>query len=138
MTLYKKYRELIIYFIFGCLTTLVNWVVYGVFVKFCPDYISNVIAWVVAVAFAYVTNKIWVFNSRSWEPRFVLRESGAFVSSRIVSGMFEWFGLPFLVYGLKFNYPLFGIKSFAAKIVVSAFVMVLNYILSKIIVFRKE
>ena len=67
LNLYKKYKEIINYLIFGVLTTLISIVTYAIFTKvFHIDYlISNVLSWIIAVLFAYITNKIYVFESKS-------------------------------------------------------------------------
>ena len=134
----QKYRELIVYFITGCLTTLVNWAAYALFVRIFGwnVAVSNALAWVVAVIFAYVTNKLWVFRSFNWEIRFVLREALLFVSARILTGIFEIVSVPLLV-NLGLDQPLLGVKGMWAKVLVSVVVMVLNYVFSKLIVFRK-
>ena len=87
----KKYEEVISYLFFGGLTTVVNYAVY------LPCYnllgisgaVSNLIAWVVAVAFAYLTNKPFVFKSHDWSAKTVIPELGKFVGSRIASGLLE-------------------------------------------------
>ena len=68
--LIQKYKELVMYFIFGVATTLVNWVAYSLLVRtdVISMTVSNAIAWFVAVVFAFVTNKIFVFESRTWKP----------------------------------------------------------------------
>ncbi len=139
LELMKKYRELIVYFITGVMTTLVNWVAYALCVETFgwSVAVSNTIAWIVAVIFAYITNKLWVFRSFNWEIRFVLREAFLFVSARILTGIFEIVAVPLLV-SLGLNQPFFGVKGMWAKIVVSAIVMVLNYVFSKLIVFRGD
>jgi len=144
--LYRRYRELIVYFIVGVLTTLVNWISYAALAAVLPAEpeffgapfnvtVANALAWVIAVAFAYVTNKIFVFQSRSWEPAFVLREVFLFVSARILTGLLEIVAVPLLV-SLGVNQPLLGVDGMWAKVLVSAIVMVLNYVFSKLIVFR--
>ena len=87
----KKYRELIMYGIFGVLTTIVNFASYAAFTKLLSvNYIvSTVLAWVLAVAFAYVTNKIFVFNSRNYSFKYVVREIAAFFLCRALSGGFD-------------------------------------------------
>jgi len=126
------------YLFFGGATTFVNWFVYGVAVRFAGLSITtgNLIAWIAAVIFAFVTNKIWVFESRSWQPTLVLREGGAFLGARIISGIAEIAGVPFL-YRLGLDYPLLGIDGFAAKVSVSVIVIIANYIFSKLFIFRK-
>ena len=84
----EKYRDILSYLFFGVLTTVVNYLVY------LPCYnllsirasVSNVIAWVVAVAFAYLTNKPWVFKSHDWSRQTVIPELTKFVGCRIGSG----------------------------------------------------
>lgn len=137
--LYQKYRELIVYFITGVLTTLVNWAVYALCVEAFgwSVAVSNAIAWVAGVLFAYVTNKLWVFRSFNWEIRFVLKEAFLFVSARVLTGVFEIVAVPLLV-SLGLSQPFFGVKGMWAKILVSVVVMILNYVFSKLIVFRKS
>lgn len=135
--LYTKYRELIVYFITGVLTTLVNWASYAVLVRMAGWSVaaSNAAAWIIAVIFAYVTNKLWVFRSYSWKIGFVLCEAALFIGARILTGIFEIVSVPFLV-NIGLSQPLFGVKGMWAKILVSVAVMVLNYVFSKLIVFR--
>lgn len=137
--LYNKYCEFIAYFITGVLTTFVNWVFYALCVKgFDWDVaVSNAIAWVIAVIFAYITNKLWVFRSYNWKPLFILKECLLFVSARILTGIFEIVCVPFLV-NIGLNQTLFGVKGMWAKILTSIVVMILNYVFSKLIVFRKS
>jgi len=133
----KKQQEIISYLFFGGLTTLVNFAVYIFFVHLIGFSIavSNVIAWVAAVLFAFVTNKLWVFQSRSWMAKQVLREAGAFLGARIATGLLDIVGVPLLFYtGLR--YPLFGIEGFAAKLTIMLIVIALNYVFSKVFVFR--
>ena len=135
----RKYRELIIYFIVGCLTTAVNWLVYAVLVEglHLGVALSNGIAWTAAVLFAYLANKIWVFRSYDWSPVFVFREAGLFVSARIATGVFEVAAVPLLV-RLGLDQKFMGVRGMWAKILVSAVVLVLNYVFSKLIVFRRR
>lgn len=167
-----KYRELILYIIFGVVTTVVNWIVYALMVRllkvdlssFTADgvirmllqktikfsefvatngkqlwalFIANLIAWVAGVAVAFVTNKIWVFESHIKSFHGVMKELGLFVGSRLVTGIIEWFGLP-LVIMLGMNQTLFGVQGFFAKVLISVIVVILNYIFSKLIVFKNK
>jgi len=135
----KLSRELVSYLFFGGATTFVNWCVYGLAVRYMGLSVTagNAIAWIVAVVFAFITNKIWVFKSRSWQPLLVLREGGAFLGARIVTGLVEIAGVP-LLYRIGLNYPLLGIEGFAAKVSVSVIVIILNYVFSKLVIFRRE
>lgn len=158
--LFQKYKEIIMYVIFGVLTTLVNWVVYWllepvltaamhgervIFSVFGRDitmsllaiFLANFIAWVAGVAFAFVTNKIWVFESKSWRPAVALKEFWLFVLARLITGVLEWFGVPLLV-AAGLNRPFFGREGFFAKIIVSVVVVILNYVFSKLIIFKNN
>ncbi len=139
MKLLKKYREQIMYIIFGVATTVVNWIVYVTMQKVfhAEMTLSNAVAWVISVLFAYVTNKLYVFESKSWKPMLVLREATAFVGARLLTGLFDTF-FPTLLYKIGLNQTVFGIEGFVAKAVASIAVIVLNYVFSKLIVFRNK
>ena len=155
-----KYKEIIMYIIFGVLTTLVNWVVYTVLIKIFGSaveneeilftlfgrniskeifyiFIANFVAWVAGVVFAFVTNKIWVFESKSWRFGLVMKELWLFVLARLITGVMEWFGVP-LLWAIGLDQDLFGIDGFLAKIIVSVIVVILNYVFSKLIIFRNK
>ena len=129
--LYEKYRSTVIYLIFGVLTTVVNYAVY------LPLYnllgwsaaVCNAVAWVAAVAFAYVTNKLFVFESKSWKTG-VLSEFLRFVGSRVASGAVETVSLLLTVDFLGWNGNVM-------KLLLAVFVIVFNYVLSKFFVFKK-
>ena len=131
--LIKKHYDILAYLFFGVLTTLVNYLVY------LPCYnllrlsaaLSNVIAWVIAVAFAYVTNKPFVFRSHDWSAKTVVPELGKFVGSRIASGGLETLIIFVTVDCLAWNGNVM-------KLVTSVLVVVINYFASKLIVFRKR
>lgn len=134
------HREMITYLIFGALTTVVNYVVYWLCTKILtPDIflrdknylVSNAICWIAAVAFAYVTNKLFVFESRSWKPSVVGREVVAFVGARLLSLVFDM-GIMFVCVSL------IGMNEFIAKLIAQIVVVSLNYIFSKLFIFRKK
>ena len=127
------------YLIFGVSTTLINWIVYTLLVSAANMSVtlSNGIAWVAAVSFAYVTNKLYVFESKSWKASVVAKEAVSFFGARVASGVFEIF-LPALLIKIGLDQNFFGIEGFAAKLVVSVLVIVLNYIFSKLFVFKKR
>jgi len=137
--LLKKYKAIIMYLISGVGTTVVNWVVYALLMKI--DGIgmtsANIGAWIAAVLFAFVTNKWLVFESKSLEKQTVLKELSMFVSSRVLTGVIEIVGLPLLVY-VGLNQSLFGVEGFVAKVFISIVVIILNYVLSRILVFNKK
>ena len=144
--MFVKHKEIIMYLIFGVLTTVVSWGSYAIFEKVFKEAIvdvnvlvavSNVLSWVTAVLFAYITNKLFVFESKSFKPTVLFKEIGLFVGSRLLSGAVEWVGVPLLVW-LGLNQTIFGIEGMLSKVLVSVIVVILNYILSKLIVFKKE
>lgn len=144
--LIKKYKEIILYIFFGVLTTIVNFVIYFIMNALLGEdmyLVSNVIAWIGAVAFAYVTNKIWVFESKSRESKTLLREIGEFVSARLLSLGIEEAGLYIFVDLLKFSAYSFSFLRLTitgdviAKIIMQIIVVTLNYIFSKFIIFKK-
>ena len=127
-----KYRDIIVYLVFGVLTTVVNYIIY------LPCYnglglsgsISNAIAWVGAVAFAYLTNKPFVFQSYDWSAKTVLPELTKFVGCRVGSGVLETAIIFLTVDWLGWNGNVM-------KLLTSVLVVVLNYIGSKLLVFKK-
>lgn len=133
----KKHKEIILYVIFGGLTTVVNWVTYSLFVSFCSITVSNVFAWIFAVVFAYITNKIFVFEQKSWKPSIAFFEFTKFVSSRVLTGVIEIVGVDILVY-LGLNQTVLGVRGMVAKVTVSIVVVIMNYVFSKLIVFNKK
>ena len=128
-----QYWEVLSYLIFGVLTTIVNYLVY------LPVYnllglsaaLSNAIAWVIAVAFAYLTNKPFVFKSHDWSAKTVIPELTKFVGCRVASGAAETLILLVTVDLLHWNGNIW-------KIVTSVLVVVMNYIASKLVVFKKK
>ncbi len=134
---YEKYKEIILYFVYGAFTSLVNVLLYALFVSTLGITASNAIAWFGAVVFAFVTNKLFVFNHRSWEWKSTLKEAGTFLGARIFSGILE-IVLPTVLFYVGLDQALFGIEGFLAKIIVTVIVVILNYILSKRIVFRQK
>jgi putative flippase GtrA len=131
--LIRRHYDVLSYLFFGVLTTVVNYLVY------LPCYnllhisasISNVIAWVAAVAFAFVTNKPFVFQSHDWSASVVLPELTKFVGCRVGSGVLETAILFVTVDCLQWNGNVI-------KLIVSVLVVILNYFGSKLLVFRKE
>ena len=132
-TLMVRYRDVIVYLVFGVLTTAVNYLVY------LPCYnvlgfsgsASNAIAWVGAVAFAYVTNKPFVFRSHDWSAKTVIPELTKFVGCRLGSG-----GLETLI--ILVTVDLLGWNGNVMKLLTSVIVIVVNYVASKLLVFRKK
>ena len=141
---FLKYKEIIMYLIMGGLTTLVSWGTYSLFAWILPianqDLLvltANALSWLLAMTFAYVTNKIWVFESKSWERHFLLKDFGLFVSARLLTGIFEVVAVPGLVW-LGCDQSILGVPGMRSKIIVSIIVVLLNYVFSKLIIFRKQ
>ena len=133
--LYQKYKEIINYLIFGVLTTVVSLVTYYicVFTVLDPDNAiqlqsANVISWIISVAFAYITNRKFVFESNEENK---IKEATKFVTSRIATLLMDMVIMCVGVTTLKFNDKIM-------KLVSQVVVIVMNYILSKLIVFKKK
>lgn len=131
--LLKRYWDIISYLIFGVLTTVVNYIVY------LPLYnlvglsaaVSNAIAWAASVAFAYLTNKPFVFKSHDWSINTVVPELVKFVGCRVGSGLAETLIIFVAVDLLNFNGNII-------KLITSFIVVILNYVASKFLVFRQK
>lgn len=128
-----KYMDVLTYLIFGVLTTVVNYLIYIPVYNFCgfSAALSNAIAWVGAVAFAYLTNKPFVFKSHDWSAKTVIPELTKFVSCRLASGVTETMILLVTVDILHWNGNLW-------KLITSVLVVILNYFASKFLVFRHK
>ena len=88
----KNKKEILMYIVFGVLTTLVGWGTYILFEKALKSvFWANLLSWICAVAFAYVTNKLWVFESKSWNAKILLKEVSTFLASRGITGVLESF-----------------------------------------------
>ena len=127
--------EFITYIIAGVLTTLLNYAVYFlVRLAFPGDFgtvIANAVAWTAAVLFAFVVNKIFVFDSPSWDRKTLLREFFPFIAARLLSLGFDMLFVYVTVELLHWNEPLM-------KILSNVFVLLMNYIASKFIIFKKK
>ncbi len=130
--LLQKYGDVLSYLFFGALTTLVNYLIY------LPCYnwlhwsagFSNAVAWVGAVAFAFLTNKPFVFKSHDWSWKVLWTELTKFLGCRIGSGVLETAIIFLTVDVLAWNGNVL-------KIITSVMVVILNYFGSKLLVFRK-
>lgn len=125
-------REVISYLIFGVLTTLVNWIVYGAMVKSGVDYrIATAAAWVISVLFAFIVNKIFVFRSYDLHPAFIVKEGISFTACRAASGVMEMVLMVIMVSWLNMG-------EYISKVLVSVVVVIVNYVFSKLFIFRKS
>ena len=128
----KNIKEIVAYLVFGVLTTLVNIVVYWVAahplgIKTVP---SSVIAWIAAVLFAYVTNRIWVFHSETTGRSGIIKEMFYFFSARLATGVIDWVFMYVTVDLLSFN-------DVYMKVIANVIVVILNYVASKLLIFKK-
>ena len=131
--LYNKYEEVIKYLFFGGLTTLVSIVSYSLFTRlFSINYlISNILSWILSIIFAFFTNKIYVFKSKTKDKNEVVDEMIDFIFFRLLSLCIESIILYTFVSILEFNDLI--IKIFAQIVVI-----ILNYVFSKLFVFKKD
>lgn len=129
----KKHWDALIYLVFGVLTTVVNYLVYLPCYNLLhwPAAASNAVAWVTAVAFAFLTNKPLVFHSHDWSKETVLPELARFVACRLASGAMETFVLLVTV-------DFLGWSGNVMKLIVSVLVVIVNYVGSKLLVFKNN
>lgn len=125
-------RETISYLIFGVLTTIINIACYRLCTTIHMVYwLANAAAWVVAVIFAFITNKLYVFESKSMAPAVVIKEAIAFVTARLFSGACD---MAFMIFAVE----LVGMNDFLAKLISNVFVVIINYVFSKLFIFNKK
>ncbi len=130
--LYQKHREIILYVIFGGLTTVINYAIFVILLLFNVDIITtNIVSWIGAVLFAYLTNRSMVFNSQAKDKKAVLKEVLAFYGARVFSFIIETILLYVFV-------KLLFINEYISKLILQVVVIVLNYIFSKFFVFKKK
>lgn len=125
-------KETISYLIFGVLTTAVDYIALALlYYKFnLNEIISNTIAWAFAVLFAYITNKLFVFNSKSFALSQLLKEFPSFVLARVFSLV--------ITNVFLFFTTLMGMHLLLSKAIISVAVIILNYIFSKLFIFNKK
>ena len=162
----KNLKEIVLYLIFGVATTLVNWIVYLlfnnlIFNRFFSENTAmtaaNAVAWFLAVLFAFVTNNLRVFKSKEKTARILIPELLSFYASRGLTGPLELFvptllvnaGITFTLLGdggifpnalrdSGFIYTTLSDRGLVPKMIVAVVVIILNYVFSKLIVFRKK
>ena len=130
--LLKKYKGLLLYLFFGVCTTGVNIVSYWVCSRFMNmnTVLSTVIAWLLAVLFAYVTNRIWVFESNATGFKRIMIELMSFITCRVATGIMD-IGIMYLCV------DMLGMNDVLIKALSNIIVIILNYIASKLFIFRK-
>ena len=135
---FNRYRGVVLYIFFGGITTLINIVSYYVFVKYIfadmgslANSLSNAVAWLFSVLFAFFTNKVWVFESKSWQKSVVLKEIISFFSFRFATGILDMGIMILGVDILKYN-------ELIMKVLSNVLVLVSNYVGSKLFIFKKK
>ena len=130
---YKKNKEILLYLFFGWLTFLVSISSYGLFnIRIGWNALTaNIASWILAVAFAYVTNRTWVFESSTDRGSNLIKEITGFVGGRIATLVIEELILFIFITEFEMN-------SVLVKIVAQVVVIALNYVISKMIVFKPE
>lgn len=131
--LIKKNEELIRYLIIGVLTTVINYIAFVIFANVIKIdmHISNIIAWLISVIFAYFTNKLFVFESKSFKPLVLLKEVVTFGAARVFSLLLEEIILYVFV-------DLLNMNKLIIKLIANIIVIIINYILSKFLIFKKS
>ena len=136
---YRKHKEGMRYLIFGALSTLVNILTYAIFAKLILNGVANdslrvniseIVAFIVALVFAYITNKIYVFNSKTDGIKELLKEIGSFTGCRIFTEVISILMMNMAVW--------FSINDVIMKIVSNIVVIILNFVFSKLIIFKKK
>lgn len=142
---YKKHKEVLLYLFFGGLTTVVgviffmipskaldlkNIKVFGITIDTTTQ-VANIISWIIAVTFAYITNRIWVFTDKAHDKAGMIKECLSFYGGRLFTLVVENLLLNLCTVTI-------GLSDLIAKILVSIVTIILNYVISKLIVFRKK
>ena len=127
----EKYKSVLMYLFFGVFTTGINIASYWLLYTFLslPNVVSTILSWVISVLFAYITNKLWVFKSRSFDKQVLSHEIPTFFGARLISGLIDLAIMYVFVDILLF--PAMGIK-FISNI----FVVIFNYVASKVVIFK--
>lgn len=145
--LFLKYKEIISYVFFGVLATIVNLVSFKLFELILGErlyLVTNVVSWLITVIFAYFTNKLWVFESKSWKANVVIKELIGFFGARIFSLVVEEAGLWLMIdicHMGNISWDILSINingNMIAKIIMQVVVVILNYVFSKLIIFKKK
>lgn len=131
--LWLRYKDIFAYLFFGGLTTAINFIVFGIFNYYMPTlyWFSNVIAWLLSVLFAYVTNKTWVFNSTTNTKKKLLREILSFFGFRLLSlGIDEFI----MIIGISW----LGVNALIVKLIDQFIIVLLNWFFSKLFIFNNN
>lgn len=150
--LFIKYKEIITYIFFGVVTTVLNWGLYALFTNVLKTsvFFSNAASWVIVIIVAFVTNKLFVFESKSPKPKVLLKEASSFLASRAVTGVVEIVGVPLLastgfdnlfyavIEKMNLSATILFTPGIYSKIALAVIVVILNYVFSKLFVFKNK
>ena len=139
--LFLKYREMIAYLFFGAVTMAINIAVYGIMTYLgCSTGVANAMAWLLSMLAAYFCNRLWVFRSSSKGSEAV-KEFTSFVACRLGTGIMDEV---LMILGVDFFGPMFvepahmGLWGLIMKVFVNILVIILNYVFSKLLIFKKN
>ena len=129
---YKKYKEVLLYLFFGFSTFVITVITFGLFDIYMGinELVANVLSWIIAVTFAFLTNRVWVFNSPTKGVKEYTRQMASFYAGRLLTLAIEEGTILIFVTWLAFD-------SMPVKIIAQIVVIVLNYIISKLVIFKK-
>lgn len=132
--IYKKYKEIINYLIFGFLTTVINFVSYYICARIflIDEVISSIIAWFISVLFAYITNKLLVFDQHTDNIKSLIKEMVSFFLARIASGIL------FDVGTFAVMVKVLHINDIISKFITQVMTIITNYLLSKLVIFKTK
>lgn len=132
LDLLKKYKPVLLYLVFGVLSTLVNIGIYALCYRLfgLTNVISTIIAWVLTVLFVFATNKNLVFGSKSMEKQVLVYELVTFYGCRTATGLLD-------VAMMYIFVDILSLNALAMKVIANVVVVILNFIASKLIIFRK-
>lgn len=128
----KKSKEIVSYIFFGALTVFINIIGYWIFYEYLNFtlLLSNTLAWIVAIIFAFITNKLFVFNSKTATKVQFFKEISSFFIFRLLSYLIDMSMMLFMVTSLRIN-------DMISKIIVNIVVIIFNYVASKLFIFKK-
>lgn len=131
----ERHRELILYIAVGVSMTFFNWIAYAGLVEMMPMFFANACSWGLTTLVTFLMNKLFVFESKSFDKCVVVKEFISFVTARGVTGMLEIVMQPQL-YAMGMDGPLFGVEGLEAKVTVCVILSIVNYVSTKRWVFR--
>ncbi|MBQ8108102.1 MAG: GtrA family protein [Ruminococcus sp.] len=138
--LYSKNKEVLLYLFFGVMTTVVSFITAGLakallehndLSKEVVSNVSTAFSWICSVTFAYITNRIWVFESRISGAKNILKEGASFYGGRVFTLLVE-------IIIMRIGYTVIGMNYWIVKIFANVIIIILNYVISKLFVFKKS